>query len=317
MRQQFAPHFQSPPAAASAAPPPVPVRRVGRFAERRGGALVRAGYRVLCRGTPALAAALAHRQLATPPRAPLGRWPAAIREHTRTWRVRSGAGDIAVYEWGHGPAVLLVHGWGADATRMGRLVAPLVRAGCRVVAFDAPAHGRSSGHQTDMVAFANAVALVARRVGPLQAVIGHSFGAAMSLYAARDWGLSSTRLVLISAFEHCDWFLSLFAGHVGLTPAVLQRVRERFAQRYSGRFDWSRMSVRAMARDSDRPALLVHDRDDAEVPFEHGLGLAYAMDGAQFLATRGLGHQRVLRSPDVIRRVVAFVSSPEVAHVGA
>jgi pimeloyl-ACP methyl ester carboxylesterase len=315
VRHQFAPHLQSP--HAPTASPPVPVRRVGRFAEHRGSTLVRAGYGVLCRWAPALAAALAHRQLATPPRAPVGRWPLAVREHTRSWCVRSGAGDIAVYEWGHGPAVLLVHGWGSDATRMGRLVAPLVRAGCRVIAFDAPAHGRSGGERTDMVAFANAVALVARRAGPLQAVVGHSFGAAMCLYAARDWGLCAKRLVLISTFDHCDWFVGLFARHAGLTPAVLQRVRERFAQRYSGRFDWARMSVLAMGRDADRPTLLVHDRDDAEVPFEHGVALAHAMDGAQFLPTRGLGHQRVLRNPEVIRRVVAFVSNPEVVHASA
>lgn len=315
MRQQFAPHLQSPHAASAA--PPVAVRRVGRFAESRGSSLVRAGYAVLCRWAPALAAALAHHQLATPPRAPIGRWPLGVREHTRTWQLRCGADDIAVYEWGRGPAVLLVHGWGSDATRMGRLVAPLVQAGCRVIAFDAPAHGRSSGRRTDMVAFANAVAGVARRAGPLQAVVGHSFGAAMSLYAARDWGLSTTRLVLIGTFDHCDWFTGLFARHTGLTPAVLQRVRERFAQRYSGRFDWARMSVLAMGRDAQRPTLLVHDRDDAEVPFEHGLALAHAMEGAQFLATRGLGHQRVLRNPEVVRRVVAFAANPEVLHAHA
>lgn len=315
MRQQFAPHLQSP--HASTALPPATVRRVGRFAENRGSTLVRAGYGVLCRWAPAVAAALAHRQLATPPRAPIGRWPLAVREHTRSWYARSGVDDILVYEWGHGPAVLLVHGWGSDATRMGRLVAPLVRAGCRVIAFDAPAHGRSGGKRTDMVAFANAVAVVARRTGPLQAVVGHSFGAAMCLYAARDWGLCASRLVLISTFDHCDWFVGLFARHTGLTPTVVQRVRERFAQRYSGRFDWARMSVLAMGRDADRPTLLVHDRDDAEVPFEHGLSLAHAMGGAQLLATHGLGHQRVLRNPAVIRRVVDFVSNPQVMHASA
>ncbi len=316
MRQQFTPHLQSPHAERTDTQRE-PVRRVGRFAETRGSAIVRQCYRLLCRWTPALAASLAHRQLSTPPRAPLGRWPTTVREHTRRWQVRFGACDIAVYEWGHGPAVLLVHGWGSDATRMGRLVAPLVQAGCRVIAFDAPAHGRSSGRRTDMVEFANAVALVARRAGPLQAVIGHSFGAAMSLYAARDWGVPTARLVLISAFDHCDWFVSLFARHAGLAPEVLQRVRERFAQRYSGRFDWSRMSVLAMAREARLPTLLVHDHDDAEVPFDHGVALAQAMDGAQFLATRNLGHQRVVRNPEVIRRVVAFVSSPEVMHVPA
>lgn len=316
MRQQFTPDLQFP-HAVSARRPGAPSRGAGRFADTRATALARRCYGLLCRWTPALAASLAYRQLATPPRAPVGRWPLAVRDRTRARRLRWASGELVVYEWGHGPTVLLVHGWGSEATGMGRLVAPLVQAGCRVIAFDAPAHGRSSGRRTDMVEFAAALAAVARETGPLRAVVGHSFGAAMSLFAARDWGVDSTRLVLISAFDHCDWFVGMFARQVGLTAEVLQRVRERFVQRYSGRFDWARMSVAAMAREAARPALLVHDQDDAEIPFAHGAGLLANLDGAQFLATRGLGHRRVLRDPEVIRRVVAFVSRPEPTHAGA
>ena len=165
---------------------------------------------------------MAFRQLATPPRRVSGPWPVAIREHTRTRRLKSGSVELAVYEWGRGPAVMLVHGWGSNATHLARLVQPLRSAGFRVIAFDAPAHGRSTGRSTDMVAYAQAVALVAREAGPLHAVIGHSFGAAMAMYAARDWGLSASRLVLVSSFNDCNWFLEMFAQHVGLTPEVLR-----------------------------------------------------------------------------------------------
>lgn len=307
MRHQFSPHLESPHAATVAAPAVAP-RRVGRFAERRGTPAVRRAYAWLCRWAPAVAAHLAYRQLATPPRAPLGKWPLAVREQVRLRRVACGAGELVVYEWGQGPAVLLVHGWGSNAMHMGRLVAPLLAQGLKVVAFDAPAHGCSSGRTTDMVAFAGAVATVARHTGPLHAVIGHSFGAAMAMFAVRDWGIDARRLVLVSAFNHCNWFVEMFAQHAGLTPEVLRRVRELFVQRYSGRFDWGRMSVLEMARQAQRPALLVHDENDQEIPFAHGLSIAAVLPAAQFKATHGLGHHRVVRNPEVIRRIVAFLA---------
>ena len=311
MRHQFQPYHEGSTAAPAQARPPTRPARVGRFAETPGVPAVRRVYRVLCRLAPGMAARLAYRQLATPPRGATGRWHAAVQAQTRTRRLPCGTGELAVYEWGKGPTVLLVHGWGANATHMGRMVLPLVLAGFRVVAFDAPAHGRSSGRCTDMVEFANAVATVARQAGPLHAVIGHSFGAAMALYAARDWGLSCSRLVLISSFDHCNWFVEMFAQHVGLTHEVHKRLRDMFVLRYGGRLDWARMSVVEMARQAHLPALLVHDDTDEEIPFAHGLSLAAALPAAQFKATHGLGHHRVLRNPEVIRRVVAFIETQE------
>ncbi len=306
MRLQFSPHYETPHAAtASTRANP---SREGRFADTRGTPLVRRMYRVLCRVAPAVAAHLAYRQLATPPRAPEGVWPVPLRGRTHTRHLVGGAGTIAVYEWGQGPAVLLVHGWGGNATHMGRLVQPLLNAGFRVLAFDAPAHGNSSGRTTDMVEFAAAVSTVARHAGPLHAVIGHSFGAAMAMYAMRDWGMTASRVVLASSFQHCNWFVRLFAEQVGLTPEVLRRVHDTFFQRYSGRFDLDRMSVVEMARQAHLPTLLVHDETDPEIPFEHSLALAAALPLAQFKATHGLGHHRVVRNPEVIRRIVAFLA---------
>ncbi|MFW5330624.1 alpha/beta fold hydrolase [Hydrogenophaga sp. ZJX-1] len=306
MRILFSPVHEVPAAVPAITPPQR--RRAGRFAEEPGTQAVRRVYSALCRFTPRLAAHLAYRQLATPPRAAAGRWPSSLHAPMRSHRLPCGVGELAVYEWGRGPAVLLVHGWGSNAMCMGRMVLPLLRAGFRVIAFDAPAHGQSSGRRTDMVAFAYAVTAVARHAGPLHAVVGHSFGAAMTLYAARDWGLATSRLVLISSFDHCNWFVDLFAQHVGLTPEVIERVREMQVQRQGGHFDWGRMSVVEMARQARLPALLVHDQTDEEVPFEHSLKIASAIDHAEFERTRGLGHHRVVRNAGVIRRVVDFVA---------
>lgn len=283
-------------------------RRVGRFAETRGIRAARVLFRLLCAVAPGMAARAGYALLARPPRPPESRWQTVLREKARSWRLADGMTDLVVYEWGRGPVVLLVHGWGSHALHMGRMVNPLVKAGFRVVAFDAPAHGRSAGTETDMIAFASAIAAVASRVGPLHAVIGHSFGAAMALYAQRDWGVHAGRLVLVSAFDHCNWFIEAFGAHVGLSHAVLERMRQELVRRYGGRFDWGRMSVADMLRHCPVPALVVHDEGDEEVPFQHGLALVCVSQHAELLATRGCGHQRLVRNPPVIQRIVQFVA---------
>ncbi len=45
-----------------------------------------------------------------------------------------GDENIAVWDWGEGPTVLLVHGWNGCAAQMSRFIEPLVRAGYYVVA---------------------------------------------------------------------------------------------------------------------------------------------------------------------------------------
>ena len=45
------------------------------------------------------------------------------------------------------------------------------------------------------------------------------------------------------------------------------------------------------------PVLVVHDRGDAEIPWQHGAAIARAWRGAEMLITEGLGHRRILRDP--------------------
>jgi pimeloyl-ACP methyl ester carboxylesterase len=56
------------------------------------------------------------------------------------------------------------------------------------------------------------------------------------------------------------------------------------------------------------PALIIHDREDPDVPYAHGEEIAAAWPGAELLTTTGLGHRAVLRDPGVIQRTIAFLS---------
>jgi hypothetical protein len=81
---------------------------------------------------------------------------------------------IATYAWGDPttqPYVLFAHGWSSHGTRFLPWVPALRAAGYAVVAFDQPAHGRSSGERTTLPDFASTLFAGARRFGPAAALI--------------------------------------------------------------------------------------------------------------------------------------------------
>ena len=60
---------------------------------------------------------------------------------------------LAATAWGKGPTVLLAHGWESRGTHWGAFVPPLVEAGFRAVAVDAPAHGDSPGRRANVLQY--------------------------------------------------------------------------------------------------------------------------------------------------------------------
>ena len=71
---------------------------------------------------------------------------------------------------------------------------------------------------------------------------------------------------------------------------------------------WSALDVRSYAPDMRTPLLVVHDRDDAEVPWQDGAIVARGWPGAVLSTTGGLGHRRILRDPRVVSAATAFLA---------
>jgi len=168
-----------------------------------------------------------------------------------------------------------------------------------------PAHGDTPGERTNIYEIAAALNAVTRAHGPVEAAITHSFGAPCTLMAIKD-GLSIRRVVCISPPAEVETLLAAFSETLDLPPAVLARFR-RLLEREFGHDIWDRLSPSHVVRDLDLPALIIHDRNDRAMLFEEGEALARAWPGAQFHATSGLGHNRILSDPAVIARAAAFL----------
>jgi pimeloyl-ACP methyl ester carboxylesterase len=142
-------------------------------------------------------------------------------------------------------------------------------------------------------------------------VIGHSMGGAASAIALHD-GLAADRAVLIAPPADLADAADRFAAFVGLAPHLRDRFHRALEARASVRFETleAHRNVRAI----DRPALIVHDLFDREVPWSEGERYARYWPRARMLSTAELGHNRILADTGVIGALLDFVRGGDVGE---
>ncbi|GAB2655360.1 alpha/beta fold hydrolase [Kribbella swartbergensis] len=238
-------------------------------------------------------------------RRPRGELPVATPFEVGTIRGRS---------YGDGPAIYLVHGWGGWGLQLGAHIQPLVDAGFRVITYDAPSHGdsgpgREGRSVSTVLESASALKAVVAAQGPAYGVVAHSLGAPASALAMRD-GLDVERVVFIAAATDFVETLDQMQAFLGFGP----RIRAGFLRRFETRFgpmDSFRMDAIVPAIAARRPLpplLLVHDRNDPETSYQGSVDLLSHWPGAGLETSEGLGHRRVLRDPDLVKKAVEFLA---------
>ena len=264
----------------------------------------------LSRVSPGTAAGVATVLFRTPPGRRRSDLPSSAFASGQRVDFKVDGRRLAVWRWGKGPTALLVHGWGSRGARLGDFVAPLIRAGFSVVAFDAPGHGVSAGRLSSLPQFIAAIRAIGDRLGPLHAVVAHSMGgAATTLAMAR--GLDVKRAVFLAPAADPAGYSERFASVLGLSDDVVSRMKRGLERRFG--LLWKEFDVLAAAKTLDAPLLVIHDSEDRDVPVADGAAIAAAWPGARLVTTKGLGHRRIVHDPAVVERAVAFLSQAESA----
>lgn len=238
----------------------------------------------------------------SPQRLPLPiRYEYLLDEATSYTQLQYGAQVIPVYSWGHGPVIMMVHGWSGGGIQFGAFVQPLVKAGFRVVVFDAPAHGRAQGSQTNLYEMADVVFNVAATVGPVEAIIAHSIGSLAAARAVVD-GVRTKHLIMLAPPRDLDSVVAGFGATLGLSGAMVSEQRRRMERRF-GSDVWRQFSFDALAPDLVPRGLVVIDRDDQSVPASQSDRVHLKWPGSEKLQTEGLGHFKLLWHPSVVEPI--------------
>lgn len=262
--------------------------------------------------SPTLASELALRAFLTPARRPRPERERALLARARALPLSAGGLPLAAWSWGGDddddatrPTVLLVHGWAGRGAQLGALVPALVARGRRVVTWDAPAHGDSPGRTTTLASMAEVLRAVADRLGPIEAVVAHSFGGAATTIALAR-GLTVARAVYVAPLFTIGTTIDRFVHTLGLSRAAAVELEHGLAHANLARRD--DLEGRRLAPAMRTPLLVVHDRDDRDVPYAEGVATARTWPGARLLTTGGLGHRRVLDDAEVVDIVAGFAA---------
>jgi pimeloyl-ACP methyl ester carboxylesterase len=187
-----------------------------------------------------------------------------------------------------------------------------VSANFSVVGFDGPAHGESTGRSTNIHEFEAVLLKLFERFGTPSGIIAHSFGGSAVLFAAMN-GLPVKKLINIASPTIDDEIINTYLKTINGSRGTAYAFR-KYIQRVTGR-PFDELTAQYFIRHirQEMSLLLVHDEDDEEVSIDHAYALIRLYPRATLYSTRGLGHTRILKDDQVIKKTISFLKGEPLA----
>ncbi|PWA04741.1 alpha/beta hydrolase [Flavobacterium psychrotolerans] len=215
--------------------------------------------------------------------------------------------NVMVYFLGQSPKkILLVHGWSGRGTQLFKFADELIKLGYSTISFDAPAHGKSSGKSTLMPEFVESILELDRQFGPFEAAIGHSLGG-MSLLNSAKKGLKIKRLAIIGSGDIVKDIMDDFIKKLGLHQKMSDLLCYYFEKKSNQTMD--SFSAYKAAKKIDIPVLVIHDKNDDEVPVKCAIHIHKYLKNGKLMLTQNLGHRKILGNNEVIEKVIDFIQN--------
>lgn len=207
----------------------------------------------------------------------------------------------------NGLKVLICHGFDSSSNKFERYIDPLLQQGFEILAFDAPAHGLSSGKTITAVIYRDMILEANAAYGPVDGIIAHSFGAIAAALAIEK--LESNlikRLVLVAPATETTRSLNDFCRYLNIGSRLKEGIEKLIMQVGNQPSSW--YSVARVVQSVTIPTLWIHDKIDRITPYEDmEILTTQELPFVKFIITEGLGHS-LYRKDIIAEQIIAFIS---------
>lgn len=213
--------------------------------------------------------------------------------------------EIMVYNYGvSAKKILLVHGWSGRGTQLYKIADEMIINDYSTISFDAPAHGKSGSKSSLMLEFMECVLELNKQQGPFEFAVCHSLGA-MATINALNKGLFLKKVVFIgSADSIMDIFLD-FVSKIKMPNKLAFVMKDSFEKKYH--IPLETYSTGFAAETIETPVLIIHDKNDLEVPVDCSIKVAKKLKNSELFLTENLGHRKILGDKKVIDKIVDYL----------
>ena len=202
---------------------------------------------------------------------------------------------------------LILHGFESSVLNFDKYIKALTAKGYEVLAFDAPAHGRSDGKQINAPLYKRTIQEIYKKFGPIQSYMAHSFGGLAVCLALEE--ISHTedcRLALIAPATETTSAIDSFFKFLQLDPSIRPEFEKLIIKKGGVAPEWYSIS-RAMKHIRAK-VLWIHDEEDETTPIRDVLKVRSENHAnIEFVITKGLGHSRIYRDNKVAKWVIDFL----------
>ena len=213
---------------------------------------------------------------------------------------------LQTYFWpGKRETVLLLHGWESNSFRWRNLIEHLMEADFNILAFDAPAHGGSTGKILNVPLYAECTEHIIKKFKP-NFIVAHSVGGMAAIYHQYQYGHDSIeKLVTIGSPSELNEIMAQYQNILRFNNRVL-RALDNYFQNHFG-FGIADFSTSKFASDLHLKGLLIHDKLDKIALVSSSERVHANWKDSELILTSGLGHS--LHQREVNMQIVDFLKS--------
>jgi predicted alpha/beta-fold hydrolase len=251
---------------------------------------------------PLLAARKVYRLMSNPRIHKLREFETRALDRSTMEKVKFNGFDIQKYAWGSAdnPVALLIHGWEGQAGNFGAMIDLLLDKGYHVIAYDAPAHGKSSKGKTSMFEYADFVT-ERLKVHKPEIILSHSFGSVTAAFALKENpDVQVRQWYLITTPYHFRDRINEMAEFIGVSDRTIRRLIENLEKEINIPLNDLNMEVYGGNLKNLGEAFIIHSTSDRVIPIEKARLAHQAIPQSKLIELENLGHYRILWSKQLL-----------------